>query len=267
MKVSIISYTPDALEVLLFTKQTRLSMDTGLMEEIKAWSPEKKQKELDYMRGTIQSSWEFVNYTFSIEGVDREFTHQFVRTRTGSYAQQSQRTVDMEGFGYNTPRKLFEEGNEMAKECYDVTMQAINLGYQHMRELGVNPQDARGVLPTKVQTNIIASFSLRTLADMAKLRLCSRTQGMYQDVFREMRKKVIEIHPWAEEFVQVHCAAMGVCAFPNYKECPIKPPIFNPDTGKRWDEKEEKPATRKEISASWENMNFEAVPQQMNKEK
>lgn len=268
MKVSIISYTPDALELLLFTKQTRLSMDAGLMEEIKAWPPEKKQKELDYMRGTIQSSWEFCDVTFSLEGVSRAFTHQFVRTRAGSYAQQSQRTVNMEDFEYITPAALDSAGIMM----YEEVMVDINKGYHDLIDIGANPQDARGVLPTNIATNIIASFNLRTLADMAKLRLCSRTQGEYQDIFREMRKKVIELWPWAADFIQVYCAATGVCCFPNYKECPIKPPIFNPETGARWDEEIgwdgalEKPATRKEIQAAWETMKFEAIPKQTKKE-
>lgn len=81
-----------------------------------------------------------------------------------------------------------------------------------------------------------------------------------------MRRKVIEVWPWAEEFIQVHCVAHGVCAFPNYKECPIKGQIFNPETGGRWDNSSSAPATRKEIASSWESMKFEAVPQQTTKE-
>ncbi len=259
MKVELIKYDPDALELLLFTKQTRLSMNGGLLDEIKKWPEEKKLKELAYMRGTIQSSWEFTNYIFSIEGVSRAFTHQLVRTRTGSYAQQSQRTVDMSGFKYVTP-DAFEDDYELLGH-YEYAMSGINNTYQEMIQKGANPQDARGILPTNIATNIIASFTLRTLADMAKLRLCTRTQGEYQNVFREMRKKVIEVHPWTADFILVHCAATGVCCFPNYKECPIKPPIFNPDVGGRWDgDTSRPPATRSEINKAWEETRFEAIP-------
>lgn len=302
MRVTLLNVTTDALDLLLFTKQTRLALNPGLLQEIGTWPLERKMKELDYMLGTIQSSWEFVHYTFLIDGVSRAFTHQLVRTRQGSYAQQSQRTVDMEGFDYVIPTELMEERtnwtqdhnlgtthpdyvgpfttkddefpeNEFADvpskdanpaEIYDWTMCAIDYGYGRLRELGVPPQDARGVLPTNVSTNIIASFSLRTLADMAKLRLCTRTQGEYQDVFREMRKQVIATHDWAEPFLRVHCAALGVCAFPNYMECPIKPPIFNPDTGVRWDGLVHlRPQTREEIQDSWEVTRFEARPAQV----
>ena len=257
--------------------------------------------ELDYMLGTIHSSWEFVNYTFHIDGVTRAFTHQLVRTRHGSYAQQSQRTVDMSGFDFVVPDSCSMEpdgcgmvqrdtgspfdrrawlGNQVAfydetnpSNWYDIAMDVINLAYQKMIEGGTPPQDARGVLPTNIVTNIVAAFNLRTLSDMAKLRLCTRTQGEYQDVFRAMREAVLAVHPWAEPFIRVHCAATGVCAFPNYKECPIKGPVFNPETGLRWDEEKEyhyeadyqyvsnkKPATAAEIQKLWEEVRYEAVP-------
>lgn len=274
--VELISYTPDARELLLFTKQTRLTKTPGMMEQIKQWPEDRKNKELHYMLGTIQSSWEFVDYVFLIDGVSRAFTHQFVRTRTGSYAQQSQRTVDMEGFDYVVPDGIKEAPETLPGEVYCGTMNFINQQYAALIELGVNPQDARAILPTNVATNIIAKFNLRTLSDMAKKRLCTRTQGEYQQIFRMMRNAVIAVHPWAEPFIRVACAADGVCQFPNYKECPIKGGVFNPDTGVRWDGKYTglspeslfepiepmKPLTKDEIQKLWEETKFEAVPMQ-----
>jgi len=292
MKVTLLNYTPEALELLLFTKQTRLSMSPGLMDEIRDWPAERKQKELDYMRGTIQSSWEFVDYTFLIDGVSRAFTHQLVRSRANSYAQQSQRTVDMSGFEYVVPRTLRVNPGEIVERTndegrtfdpgapgsYGEAMDTIDDYYQELVQLGVPPQDARGILPTNVATNIVVKASLRSMADMGKLRLCTRTQGEYQDVFRLMRDRVLEVHPWAEPFIRVYCAATGVCCFPNYMECPIKGPLFNPDTGHRWDEAQEyaysgdvaetplPPRTREEQQKAWEEMKpFEARPQEAKK--
>jgi hypothetical protein len=126
-----------------------------------------------------------------------------------------------------------------------------------------------------VATAIIGKFNLRTLSHMAALRLCTRTQGEYQDVFQAMRARVVEVHPWAEPFLRVHCARHGVCAFPHYQECPIKGPIFNPDTGRRWDRAgspsldetewtDSRPATRAEIQDSWVQLQrrggYQAVP-------
>ena len=166
--------------------------------EIADWPEDKKQEELDYMLKTIKSSWEFVDYTFEIRDVTRAFTHQFVRNRLGSYAQQSQRTVDMEGFGYYTPQAILDEPR--AKELYDDAMKEINQAYQSLREY-VPAEDARGVLPTNIHTNIVAKFDLRNLHETAKSRLSPRAQGEHQEVFKLMIAEVVEVHPWAEPFL------------------------------------------------------------------
>lgn len=214
MKVELISHTADALDVLLKTKGTRLAHN----DDPATWSPEKKQEHLDYMRDTIKSSWEFCTYVFRISGVTRAFTHQLVRTRTGAYAQESQRTVDVSDHEVLLPDNL---GHMSGIWDYGV-MQMMD-AYKMMLADGIPAQDARGILPTNISTSIIAQFNLRTLHEMGKLRLCTRTQGEYQNVFRMMREVVCEVHPWAREFIDVYCAAHGTCAFPRYGEtsCPL----------------------------------------------
>jgi flavin-dependent thymidylate synthase len=274
MNVTLVKYDADALDLLVLTKQTRLGFDAASLEQVRAWPMERKLAELNYMLGTIESSWEFTDYVFLITGVSRAFTHQFVRTREGSYAQQSQRTVDMSGFQFIAtgeigmgaaeewsildPNEAAETLPHEAQRVYHGAMADINDAYQHLvRTCGVPPQDARGLLPTNVSTAIIGKFNLRTLSHMAALRLCTRTQGEYQQVFLRMRDAVTAVHPWAEPFLRVHCARHGVCAFPHYQECPIKGPVFNPDTGMRWDHQPHDepcdmyPATRAEIQENW----------------
>ena len=199
MKVKLISCTDDAVDLLLFTKNTRLMNDEDAFSKIKEWDDDKKQAELDYMLQTIKSSWEFIDYVFDIRDVTRGFTHQFVRTRQASYAQQSQRTVDMQGFNYSVPDKIAND--EKAKLIYDQTMELINMRYQQLRELGVHAEDARGVLPTNIHTNIVAKFNLRTLHEMAKSRLSPRAQGEYREVFTLMVDEVVKKHPWAKPFL------------------------------------------------------------------
>src|SRR5258705_6882218 len=92
-----------AARLLVYTKNTRLQQGTETQAAIEAMSPLEIITELDYMAKTIRSSWEFAEYTFEIKNVTRAFTHQLVRTRTGSYAQQAQRVVDMKNFGNTKP--------------------------------------------------------------------------------------------------------------------------------------------------------------------
>lgn len=293
MNVKLINYTVDALDLLLYTKFTRLSTENeDAMDIIKSWSQEKKQKELDYMLGTIESSWEFITYIFSISDVSRAFTHQLVRTRGEektevSYAQQSQRTVSMEGFGSIVPKEI--KNNEDRLKVWEVGMHNINELYQKLREMGAAPQDSRGVLPTNVETQIIVKLDLRTISHMMTERLCTRTQGEYQDVAKLMREEILKVHPWTENFMQCYCCKVGICRFPNYHNCPIKGIMFNPETGVKWSDSSEyncerpitlgrmkddsdwaqRPATIEEIKWAWTQMNnqggFEAIPDMQKK--
>jgi len=244
MNVTLLSHQPDALELLLYTKNTRLRGGVTL-DDIKAWPAEKKAEHLAYMLDTIQSSWEFAYYVFEIEGVSRAFTHQFVRTRTGSYAQESQRTVDVRDAGYVTPKM------DKNQDLYGAIIEDSIYGYADLIEAGVPVQDARGVLPTNICTSIIAGFNLRTLHDMAEKRLCTRTQGEYQDVFRAMRSRVIEVHPWTEPFLQVYCINHGTCCFPRYTECPVQRYTL---TGAGQE------AAKERVKIEFESLRHEAVP-------
>lgn len=199
MKVTLISTTPEAKELLIFTKSTRLTMSPGLMDEIRAWPEEKKLAELEYMANTIPSSWEFVDYVFMIEGVSRAFTHQFVRSRQGSYAQQTMRVLNMGEYDYVYTDRV--AADIQARGIVDIVNENIRLGYNKLIELGLPAEDARGVLPTNIATNIVAKFNLRAFVDLAKSRTGGRTQGEYQKVMNAMVDAVLAVHPWAEKFL------------------------------------------------------------------
>ncbi len=204
MKVTLIHYTRDAVDLLLYTKATRLTLGQETREKIAAMSEEEKLKELDYMSNTIPSSWEFVDYTFEILDVTRGFTHQFVRTRTGSYAQQTMRMLDVGDFGYLVPKSIDKQNGIKAvavQEAYQRTMEYISAAYRRLIELGIPAEDARGILPTNIHTNIIAKFNLRTLSEMTRKRSGGRVQEEYRDVLNGMIAAVIEVHPWAEKFL------------------------------------------------------------------
>jgi thymidylate synthase (FAD) len=199
MKVQLISHTQDAENLLLFTKSTRLELSPGLMEEIRAWPPERKAQELDYMANTIPSSWEFVDYVFLVTGVSRAYTHQQVRTRAASYAQQTMRVVGMGDFEYVWPQRAVDE---RAAHIIRDTLEHIKDSYRILTtECGVPNEDARGILPTNIATNIVCKFNLRTMSELCRSRTGGRTQGEYQSVVNAMADAVLAVHPWAERFL------------------------------------------------------------------
>lgn len=215
--VKIISHTQEALELLIYTKSNRLKAGTTL-DDIRGWGTVKKLDHLEYMFNTIQSAFEFVNYVIEIKNVSRAFTHQLVRTRTNAYQQESQRTVDVRDNSVHLPSY-----DGRLAQAIDFTFEA----YQTAIDAGMPVQDARTVLPTGVHTNILMRTDLRTLSHMAEARLCYRTQGEYQDVFKQIRAAVLSLHPWAEPLLQVYCVKTGLCMFPNYNECPIQKHTLN----------------------------------------
>jgi thymidylate synthase (FAD) len=200
MKVTLLDYTQDAEDQLIFTKSTRLNMSPGLLDEIRGWPQERKREELRYIANTIKSSWEFVGYTFLIEGVSRAFTHQFVRTRQASYAQQSMRVTDMSRYDFVMPARI--EANAEAHELVKALNEQIAAVYATLiTKHNIPAEDARSVLPTNIATNIVARYNLRTFADLAASRLGGRTQDEYRTVMALMVDQVLAVHPWAHEFI------------------------------------------------------------------
>ena len=219
MKVELVDYQLAALEMLIYTKATRLQ-GVETLEDIIEKPMEWKLDQLAYMRDTIKSSWEFVDYTFKISGVSRAFTHQLVRTRTASFAQEAQRVVDMSEVEFIMPDSILYD--ELAHFEYTSAINHQRNAYRDMTNKGIPRQDARNIIGTGCLTSIMMKTNLRTLHNMAELRLCFRVQSEYQNVFAAMKRQVVRVHPWAEDFIQVFCVNHGTCAFPRYKECPIQ---------------------------------------------
>jgi flavin-dependent thymidylate synthase len=199
MKVSLLNFTINAVELLLFTKQTRLQMSPDLLVEIATWSPERKEDELAYMSRTIPSSWEFVDYVFLIEDVTRGFTHQFVRTRTASFAQQTMRVLNVKGWTFGKGPSI--STNAKINDIYENHMVSTAAVYDEMIAHGAEIEDARGVLPTAIHTNIVVKLNLRTLSEMFAKRGSARTQAEYRDVLASIKEQVLRVHPWAVMFI------------------------------------------------------------------
>jgi thymidylate synthase ThyX len=197
MKVTLIHATPSAVELLIFTKNTRLTMKPSGLDEIKAWPEDKKMRELEYMSKTIPSSWEFVDLIFLIEGVTRAFTHQLVRTRTASFAQQTMRVTDVGGFTFSSGPSLKGE----ALNLYEATMKGINNTYQTLVRMGTMIEDARGILPTNIHTNIVMKINLRNFAELVKKRMSGRVQGEYSEALNGMMAATLYEWPWARLFI------------------------------------------------------------------
>jgi flavin-dependent thymidylate synthase len=200
MKVTLIDGTGSgqgspsryAANLLLFTKSTRLGLNPQTFLDIVNLSDEEMLIKLKEMANTNPGSWEFVHFTFLIEGVTRSFTHQLVRTRQASYAQQSLRVVKIEDFSYGTGSSI----GRLTKGAYDNTMNNSFQCYKHLIEAGVNIEDARGVLPINTHTNICMSINMRNFITLTRKRASLRVQKEYRDVMDACVIQIEDVYPW-----------------------------------------------------------------------
>ena len=106
---------------------------------------------------------------------DRACTHEIVRHRTLSFAQESQRYVgyDKERFGCEVTFIKPHWYDEEFPACLTWVegLKEAEKKYMELREAGLKPQDARGVLPNATKTEIVVTgfesdwnhfFSLRS---------------------------------------------------------------------------------------------------------
>jgi len=186
-----------AANLLLFTKNTRLELAPDTLADIQARPVAKKEAALAEMAKTIPSSWEFVDVTFLISGVTRACAQQITRTRNASYSMQSQRVVDVSNGCVTNP---FEPGSDLC-DAFEESAEEIMGHYKYLMANGAAPQDARGILPMNIQTNLLAKYNLRAFADLVRSRSSMRTQEEYAVIVHKMVDAVTAAWPWVTPFL------------------------------------------------------------------
>lgn len=211
MHVSLLSYTKDPVETIYASIRIMRENVPHTLEELKV-SREEMEKQLSWIyAGNIQGAFEFVNFVFLLEDVNRGTTHQLVRHRVGwSYSQQSQRAVNMSNFGYTVPPKI--KNNIEALKIYTDSMKDIQTSYNKLVEI-VPIEDARGVLPTNVYTNIMTVCTFRALLACAETRLCVKIQEEFQNVVKSMKEEVTKVDSFLGKLIVCKCERTGYCEY------------------------------------------------------
>ena len=159
------------------------------------------------------SPLEQIWFEFIISGVSRSFSHQFVRHRTGiSFEQQSQRYVKFDdGFDYVIPKSI--EHNRWASEAFEKAIEDIELGYRILRNVGIEAEDARSLLPNATATNFKVTVNFAELLHIADLRLCTQAQQEFRRVVALMRSEVKSVSPFLAGYLQPKCGVdrLGYC--------------------------------------------------------
>lgn len=139
------------------------------------------------------SVFEHVSFTFSIEGISRACSHQFVRHRFFSFTQQSQRYVKLNEPIFIIPPSI--ENNPSAIKVFEEVMENIRKSYKQLLSLKIPEEDARFVLPNATETKMVATANARELMHFFKLRLDIHAQWEIRDLARKMFDSVCQVAP------------------------------------------------------------------------
>ena len=126
--------------------------------------------EKEYRSFTIKELIYHTYFTFRIV-TDRGVTHELVRHRPCSFAQESTRYVNYKsgvsialpsGYGAKPAyvQEIYQEAFETSERCYR----------ELIEEYGESPQEARAVLPTQLKTEIVITTNLKEYIHIINLR-------------------------------------------------------------------------------------------------
>ena len=163
---------------------------------------------------------EHTSFSFAISDVSRSLTHQLVRHRIASYAQQSQRYVNLNEPNYVVPPKILKDKD--MRKAYEETMIKIWFQYNNLIDLGIPAEDARYVLPNATCTNIIVTMNARSLLNFFELRCCLHAQWEIRTLANKMLQEVKKVAPTIFKNAGPKCKTKGVCS-EQKKDCPLYP--------------------------------------------
>ena len=149
---------------------------------------------------------EHMVFSFEIEGISRACSHQLVRHRIASYAQESQRYVPVDSDEwYVVPKDIEDYYN------YHKLMEVIMAAYKQMINNGVPMEEARYVLPNSCKTNMVMTINGRSLDNFFTLRTCSHAQWEIRELANKMFQKVKVICGYFTKSIYPKC---NECKFP-----------------------------------------------------
>jgi thymidylate synthase (FAD) len=219
MNVKLIGFTPNPEKIPAMA--AKLTHSKIKPEELDKTSDKELKVILEQvMKLGHTSVIEHTSFTFAISDVSRSLTHQLVRHRIASYAQQSQRYVDFKEPNYVVPPTIAK--NKQMKKAYDETMTSIWEQYNKLLKMGIPAEDSRFILPNAACTNIIVTMNARSLLNFFELRCCQHAQWEIRELANKMLAEVKKVAPTIFKNAGPSCKTKNICP-ENKKDCPLYP--------------------------------------------
>ena len=170
----------------------------------------------EMLEGGLQSALETQVIVFEVSGISRALTHQLVRTRKASFHQQSQRATYMGKHpDVRMPDSIMR--NEKVRAAYEDAIAATHFAYEQATKADIAYQDARYILPEGTETYILCEYSILEFMKLYSYRACSMFLWEMVHTVREMKRVLVDAHPWIEPYIKITCEKGQVCSFQGWE--------------------------------------------------
>jgi len=113
---------------------------------------------------------------------NRGVTHELVRHRLASYAQESTRYVRYSDIEVIQP-EWFPSSSKQQQDTWINAMEAAETCYQNLLYHGWRPEQARDVLPSALRTEIVMKTNIREWRHVLKLRTAPNAHPQIRALF------------------------------------------------------------------------------------
>lgn len=168
---------------------------------------------------------EHVSISFYITGVSRNFTHQLVRHRHMSFAQQSLHYTVAKDQSVARPKDM----TPAQRDLWEDACTASWLTYTGLVASGIPKEDARHILPSGIATRIVATANLREWVQFSTIRSCYVNCDEVRLVARQVRDLIVAHIPLMSKYMGPTCftehichEGMKFCGKPHSLPCTVK---------------------------------------------
>lgn len=211
MRIILLDYLEDSERVMtagaLATRSSKVAADISPTSKQVAnmikWTKEMK----------LSSVLDFSYYIFSIEGVSRSFTHQWVRYRIAAHMQQSLRYVKVNTNNtdwFIVPPSIVKNGVESVIKYIKSQIRSGQI-YLDLILRGVPPEDARFALPIGIKTHLSSAFDAEEMIHIIYQRTCFDAQWEIRTVAYAVLLAGLIVHPRIFDRIGPACIYEGVC--------------------------------------------------------
>lgn len=167
----------------------------ALTQHKKMFEPKSHAEGLKVMKVLVDlghtSLLECADFGFIFGSTSRVFLAQITRHRMASYTSGSQQYQDHSGFPYVVPDAI--ANNPEALKEYTALMSQADYTYRLLKEMGIEQDIARYVIPGAAANHLYAKFNLREIVGpIMTQRICRRNTPESLENVRDMVKCMID---------------------------------------------------------------------------